>query len=141
MENIIHVLDINTSAEKIYKALNTEEGLSSWWTSQVFYEDTTEGPIHFAFMGEFNPVMKVAKSNFPSFIQWECIKGVPAWENDSIYFELTPHNDGTTVKFVHNLSNELLEEQSGRFNYIWAYYLQSLRLFCEEGKGNPFSLT
>ena len=140
MKKIIHVLDIHAPAEKIFHSLNTEEGLSQWWTSKVFYEDAKEGPIHFAFMGDFNPVMKVIETKAPNLIHWECIKGVPAWQNDTLIFQLTPHNDGTTVKFIQVFSNELIEDQAGRFNYIWAYYLQSLRLYCEEGKGNPFSI-
>lgn len=138
MQYITHVLDIQVPQEKILHALNTEEGLSKWWTSKVFFEDDSNGPIHFAFMGEFNPIMEVEVSD--NEIKWKCISGVPAWQNDDLRFQLFPNKEGTTVQFTHNFSNDLTDEQTGRFNYIWGYYLQSLRLYCEQGQGNPFTL-
>lgn len=138
MQNIIHVLDIQAPQDKILHALNSEEGLSQWWTKKVFFEDNSNGPIHFAFMGDFNPIMIV--ENTENEVVWKCIDGVPAWKNDELKFQLQLHNDGTTVQFTHHLTNDLNDEQIGRFNYIWGYYMQSLRLYCEEGKGNPFEI-
>ena len=138
MQYITHVLDIQVVKDKVIHALNSEEGLSQWWTKKVFFEDNNHGPIHFAFMGDFNPIMAVEQKNDEVF--WKCVDGVPAWKNDELSFKLTPHNEGTTVQFTHRFTNDLNDEQKGRFNYIWGYYLQSLRLYCEQGQGNPFTL-
>jgi hypothetical protein len=67
MKTIIHVTPVKRSPAEVYRALTTQAGLSSWWSTDV-----------------------------------------------------------------------TAEPRVGSVNFNWGFYLDSLRLYCEEGKGKPF---
>ena len=37
--DLIHRIDIAAPAEKIYRAITTEEGIKAWWTTDVKMDD------------------------------------------------------------------------------------------------------
>jgi hypothetical protein len=40
--------------------------------------------------------------------------------------------------FIQSYSRELDDVQYGIYNFNWGFYLDSLRMYCEEAKGKPF---
>ena len=49
MSNIRHLLTIKAPAEKIFKAITTEVGLSNWWTTAVQATPKEGAELEFGF--------------------------------------------------------------------------------------------
>lgn len=138
MKKIIHFVRIHATPEKVYRALTTEEGLSQWW-STVVNVDQANAVVHFRFAGDFNPEMKVTKAEVSRLVEWSCVGGHDNWKDNSFSFELREVGGETGLMFVQLYAQELSDEVYGTYNYNWGYYLQSLKLLCETGKGTPFN--
>ncbi len=138
MKKIIHVVHINKTANQVYKAITTAEGLSSWWSTQVTSEEKVGGMIDFTFRGDFNPDMKITMMIPPKEVGWECIAGHDKWQDNTFSFELEESNGSTQLKFTQHYTRELSDEDYGIYNFNWGYYLHSLKEYCETGQGKPF---
>ena len=137
MKKIIHFLRIHASPESVFHAITTEAGLSSWWSTAVSI-DQADSVISFRFAGDFNPVMKVTKLEANRLVEWSCIAGHDNWQDNTFSFELGEISGETNLMFVQVYAQELSDEVYGTYNFNWGYYLQSLKLLCETGKGTPF---
>jgi hypothetical protein len=53
-----------------------------------------------------------------------------------------PHHDDddgqTRLRFWQDYAVELDDDAYGIYNFNWGYYLESLRLYCTTGMGQPF---
>jgi uncharacterized protein YndB with AHSA1/START domain len=134
MQEIIHTVEVAASPEAVDRAITTEEGLSGWWTKQVRKEGDR---IRFTFEKGFNPVIGVEQHEPGKLVSWST-ESEP-WTGSSIRFELAEREGKTGLLFRHRYAQELPDEMFGVFNFNWAYYLESLRLFCETGAGKPFA--
>jgi hypothetical protein len=134
---IIHVFEIKTAAGVVIKALSTIDGLSSWWTTNTKGTPEKDGVIQFRFANVFKPDMKVAESS-QMLVKWKCIDGEKDWLNDTFTFSLEQKSETVKVTFTQEYQNPISDETYGRFNYNWGYYLHSLKMYCETGKGAPF---
>ena len=140
MKKIIHFLRIHAAPESVFNAITTEAGLSSWWSTAVSI-DQTDSVIHFRFAGDFNPDMKVTKIEANRLVEWSCTAGHDNWQENTFSFELREISSETNLMFVQVYAQELSDEVYGTYNFNWGYYLQSLKLLCETGKGTPFKAT
>ncbi len=60
MKTIHHVIDIDASVSRAWPALTDQDGLASWWSTQVSTPPAAVGvEVHFTFGGDFNPVMLI----------------------------------------------------------------------------------
>jgi uncharacterized protein YndB with AHSA1/START domain len=134
MREIIHSVEVAADAEVLDEAITTREGLSQWWTKKV---EKDGDRIRFTFEKGFNPVMRVEQHEPGKVVAWST-ESEP-WTESSIRFELAEREGKTGVLFRHQYAHELPDEMFGVFNFNWAYYLESLRLFCETGSGKPFT--
>ena len=135
---IIHVLSIQASKQTVYKAITTQEGLSSWWTIDVKATPQEGSIINFRFHGTFNPDMKIRKLEENGRIEWECVDGAKEWMGSKFVFELSEQDDRTQLKFVQEYDKKISDEAYGVYNFNWGWYLQSLKDYCESGRGKPF---
>ena len=134
---ILHVLYVGSSLESVKKSLTTLEGLASWWTKDVTGSPEVGGIIQFRFADVFRPDMKVIQSN-DSLVQWQCVTGEKDWAGDIFTFSYNYKGKSVSLTFNQEYANEITDEQYGTFNFNWGYYLHSLKLFCETGKGTPW---
>ena len=139
MKKIIHVLYINSDQTDVFNAISTGKGLSKWWTTKVSAEERLGGIVDFTFRGDFNPDMKILVLNPPTEVRWECVSGHEPWQDNKFSFELSETNAGTQLKFTQDYSKEISDESYGIYNFNWGYYLQSLKDYCESGKGKPYA--
>lgn len=139
MQKIIHVLQIHTKPEKVFKAIATAEGLSNWWSTKVKAEEKIGGFVDFTFVADFNPDMKITALDEPREVRWECVAGHDKWQDNRFSFTLTENENGTQLKFIQEYANEISDIDYGTYNFNWGYYLHSLKEYCETGRGKPFS--
>jgi uncharacterized protein YndB with AHSA1/START domain len=136
MSIIKHLLHINTSTEKVYQALTTLDGLSSWWTTETHGDTNLNGTIQFRF-GDMGPDMKVVALEPNQSVVWECVAGADDWIGHQFRFDLDTNDGKTRVCFQQSEWTE-----TGDFyascNFSWGRYLESLRQYCQTGKGEAF---
>jgi uncharacterized protein YndB with AHSA1/START domain len=139
MKTILHVSDIGASSEEVFRALTSIEGLGAWWTIEVQGDPGPSGVIDFTFAGDFNPSMRVTGYDVPSSVAWICIGGVTQWADNTFRFALEDRDGMTRLRFRQEYATELSDDEYGSYNYNWGYYLESLRLYCEQGRGKPYA--
>jgi hypothetical protein len=90
------------------------------------------------FLGDFHPDMEITALEEPSLVKWRCVSGHDNWKDNEFQFRLDDSSDATRLMFIQSYSRELDDVQYGIYNFNWGFYLDSLRLYCEESKGKPF---
>ena len=136
MIDIVHRISINASAEKVFLAVSTVDGLKGWYTTQVDGVSQEGKQLIFRFP-ENGPVMEVLELMPNEFVKWKCIDGVDDWKNTILTFEMENQDGATELYFAQSG----WEEQSNFFahcNTKWALFMLSLKEFCESGEGHPF---
>ena len=134
--SIKHLFHINSPKEKVYEAITSLKGLSNWWTTNVTGGTDPGQILQFRF-GEFGNDLKVTSLMPNESVTWECVAGAPDWIGTKITFNLDTNDGKTRVRFEHSGWKE-----TGDFYaavcFSWARYLESLRQFCQTGKGEAF---
>jgi uncharacterized protein YndB with AHSA1/START domain len=137
----LHRIGIKASAEKVYRALATIEGLAGWWTVNVAGDEKAGGKISFTFReisGEVKGmmVMEVKELSPGKQVTWICREGPPEWIGTEISYQLYEVDGQTIIVFHHNSWRQEVEFM-GHCSMKWAVFLLSLREFVETGKGRP----
>src|SRR5262249_53144545 len=139
MRQIIHAVHIHAGPPAVYRALTTAEGLRGWWSDTVDVEEGLNGVIRFTFAGDFHPQMKQIALAPDREVRWQCIAGHANWQDNTFRFSLEPRGGETLLMFLQDYARELSDEVYGTYNFNWGYYLNSLKQFCESGRGTPFA--
>ena len=137
MPDIKHYLVINSQSQKIYQAITTRTGIAGWWTPQTEIGNNVGDINIFDFGDRYHNEMKIIDLQTNKRIKWKCFVGDNEWIGTNFIFELEEKNNETVLRFAH--SN--WKEETDFFascNFQWAYYLRSLKQYCETGKGTPF---
>jgi uncharacterized protein YndB with AHSA1/START domain len=141
MVNIIHRIGIKATANKVYNALATVEGLSAWWTEEVEGSAEAGGNLQFTFRAEGGDIkgqmrMEVKELHPQQSVRWQCVEGPAEWIGTSITFDLSVQDGQTIVLFGHRDWREEVEFMA-HCSTKWAVFLLSLRDYVETGKGKP----
>ena len=140
MADVLHILEIAVPPEKVYKALTEEEGIKSWYTLDAKIEPKIGSTAEFGFYNRAS----VAKARIERLepykqITWRYIDGPGEFLDSVVSFNLTVSSAGIILRFKHTGINGTTEDFFAHVNYSWAYYLTSLKLYLETGKGTPHS--
>jgi uncharacterized protein YndB with AHSA1/START domain len=141
MADIIHRIGIRASADLVYKAISTTDGLAHWWTEDVKGDSAIGRNIEFTFKtveGELKGGMKmqVQELNAQTKVRWRCVDGPPEWVGTDVTFDLSEQGDQTIVIFGHRNWREPVEFMA-HCSMKWAVFLLSLREYVETGAGKP----
>ncbi|HYI77990.1 MAG TPA: SRPBCC domain-containing protein, partial [Chryseolinea sp.] len=79
MPSIHHELLIVASAEKVYSAITSQEGLSSWWTPGVNVKHEVDSIAHFPFGTDYFKEMKITELKPSKLVKWTCVAGADEW--------------------------------------------------------------
>jgi uncharacterized protein YndB with AHSA1/START domain len=131
------LMHINSTKEKVFKALTESNELSEWYTTVV------NGKF------ELNEIISFEFVNFAKFK----FKVIAIIQNESVYLEIVEsefsnvghimkydldENDGKTrVRYTYEGFDEM-DDSYANMNYSSAKYLESLRQYCQTGKGEAF---
>src|SRR2546426_2426364 len=105
--DLIHRISIAAPAEKIYRALTTEEGIKGWWTTDVKMDAHAGGKAVFGFQNHSVVFeMRVERLTPPSLVGWKCEhSNSPDWIGTTQEFRLESPPGGTDgevlLKFCH----------------------------------------
>ena len=139
MKKIMHTVDIpDASPEEVYEAITSQAGLSGWWTTKVKAAENVGGIIDFTFGAAFNPDMEITALERPELVAWKCVGGHDPWQDNTFRFDIEPRDEGAILFFTQVYAQELSDEDYGRYNFNWGYYLESLRRLVQTGRGSPY---
>lgn len=141
MVNIIHRVGIKAPISKVYGALATVDGVSSWWTKNTTGVSEPGGTMTLDFLtpsGERIGGMKmeVTKLEPDREVRWRFREGPQEWIGTEAVFTLSQVDGYTIVNFGH-LGWQKTVEFMGHCSTKWATFLLSLRDLVETGKGRP----
>ena len=139
MKKIIHVVSIDAFRNEIFSAVWTGQGLSSWWSTRVEASERVGGKIRFTFTDDFHPVMEVTDMKTNASIEWKCTAGHDPWRDNTFTFALEDVDGRARLTFIQEYAKELSDVEYGIYNFNWGYYLNSLKQYCETGRGTPFA--
>ena len=150
MATLYHQVWIHASAARVYEAISTAEGLSSWWgphesteTSAGLVVSHNPGPQHGVVR------LKVLERVPNKRVEWECVSTHPrsspasAWTGTRFIWELSERSnvaaqsgfgqngDRITVLDFRHAGYDEHSEYFGRNNFAWAGVLQNLKQVCE----------
>jgi uncharacterized protein YndB with AHSA1/START domain len=137
MAEIRHILVINVSPEKVFRAVTEQEGLSSWWTNETIAKSDVGSVVEFRFGDRYHLKMQIMQIDKNRRLEWECLKGDDEWVGTSFIFDLERDKNSTKLRFTHGNWRQQTDFLDS-CNYQWGYYLRSLKMYCETGEGTPF---
>ena len=135
MATIYHQVGIKAPVEKIFNAIATLQGVSSWWTL-TSGDPTLEGELTFSF-GEHDVFAKVTAYENNKHVEWTVQGEEGEWLNTRICFDLDEKQDQVMVNFQHadwKEATDFLAHCSTK----WAMFLLSLKKYVETGTGMSF---
>jgi len=138
MPDILHRVFIKSTPERVYQAVASEKGLSSWWTSQTRFQAEVGTTAAFRFGdGRVGPDMEIVALIPEEYAEWRCVRGVPEWVNTRITFSIRPHAQGVLLLFGHRDWDKPTEFFM-HCNTKWGFFLgTSLKQYLETGQGQP----
>jgi len=158
MANIHHQLVIGATAEKVYNAITTQEGLAGWWTPEATAKPAIDSVARFPFGPDYAKEMKIVELKPSALVKWNCIKGVDEWVGTNLSFQLHPGDKNTLSRSFPEVGGQIAQSKFetgtlllfhhddwkayttmyGECNYTWGQFMRSLKLYCETGKGRPW---
>lgn len=135
--SIKHLYHIDSSQQKVFEAISTIDGLTNWWTVQTKGDSIIDGKIQFDF-GDFQgPKMKVIELQTNNKLMWKCVESPHGWVGHTFEFFLDENDDKTRIRFTHDGWDEQ-DDFYAMCNFSWGRYLESLRQYCQTGRGEAF---
>jgi hypothetical protein len=82
--------------------------------------------------------MEITALDKPREAAWKSIGGHPTWAGSTFAFKIEAQADGCVLYFRQDSARDVVDEQYGRCNFNWGFYLGSLPLLAETGRGKPY---
>jgi uncharacterized protein YndB with AHSA1/START domain len=139
MPDILHLIKISSTPERVYHALTTPEGVREWWTRDADLDSMAGGMGEFRFYkGHGVTKVRIDELKPPARVAWMVLSAnAPGgWNGTTITFDLRAEGGATVLLFAHR-GFEQANEGYALVNMGWAYFLVSLRQYLEMGKGAP----
>ena len=135
MNTIYQVLQLKgVEVEHLLKAISSEEGFRSWWTTGTHMSG--DGVFEFRFSPDYHKVFRAStvEARKRSYL---CTGGAPEWIGTRMEFEIEPGEEGCVKLHFRHTGWKEQSELFGICSYHWALYLWSLEKYLRTGKGEP----
>lgn len=136
MSEIAFQLDVNADRAALYKALDTHDGLVSWWTTGV---DRKEEILLFDFPGVPEPFQLRRDEHTPDRVAWTSVGAFPPhWRDTTITWELADNPDGPGTRLLFRHSGWRPNDPAlPPAAYTWGQLMVRLKDFAETGTAQP----
>ena len=135
MQDIMHLIRIHASPERVYEAITTADGIRRWWTRDVAIEPKVGAAGEFGFYGKRFVANVIVEVLSPvTDVRWKVTNS--AWQGNDIEFGLKGDGNDTMLLFVHR-GFPLADEKYAAATTRWGFYLLSLKRYLQDGKGTP----
>jgi uncharacterized protein YndB with AHSA1/START domain len=137
MADIFHNFPIEATAEKVFGAISSSDGLDKWWTKGSSVNPVSGG----IYILDFGPgyIWKAVVTEYVKgkVFELKMTEADADWLGTKIGFILMAHQGKTAVNFYHTgwpQKNEHYKISS----YCWAMYLRILKRHLEYGESVPY---
>ncbi|WP_391571693.1 SRPBCC domain-containing protein [Cohnella sp.] len=137
MANIEHLQTVHAPASKVYETLTTAEGLSEIWTNELIVNNQIGFVNEFRFGSDDVTKMKIEELIPNKKVVWHCIDSDAEWIGTMISFAIEEKNGKSFITLRHMNWKEVTPFYRS-CNYNWAFFLYSLKCYCEDGEGIPY---
>jgi len=137
MANIEHLQTVHAPASKVYETLTTAEGLSEIWTNELIVNNQVGFINEFRFGSDDVTKMKIEELIPNKKVVWHCIDSDAEWIGTMISFDIEEKNGKSFITLRHMNWKEVTPFYRS-CNYNWAFFLYSLKCYCEDGEGIPY---
>ena len=135
MPDIMHLIKIHASSERVYEAITTADGIRQWWTRDAAIEPKVGAAGEFGFNGKrFVTKVTVEELTPVTRVRWKVANS--AWQGNDIEFNLKTDGNDTTLLFAHR-GFPRADEGFASATTRWGFYLFSLKRYLQTGKGTP----
>ena len=136
--SLVHQVNIKASPETIYRAVSTQEGLASFWTSDSKAEPKVGSVASFGFGGPTQR-MRIDELTPGKRVKWTGLNDFPNWGDTTVSWDISPADTGeTSVTFRHaNWPEAVTADDLGSINYTWGLIVERLKQYSESGKPVP----
>ncbi len=135
MHDIMHLIKIHASPERIFEAIATADGIRQWWTRDATIEAKLSGAGEFGFYGKrFVAKVTVAELNPARSLRWKVVNA--AWDGIDIAFDLKADGNDTILVFAHR-GFARADEGYASATTRWGFYLLSLKRYLQTRTGMP----
>lgn len=130
-------MHINSPKEKVFKSLTNSNELSKWYTTVVKGEFKLNEIITFEFVNFAEFKFKVIALTQNESVHLKVVESKFDNLGHIMKYDLDENNGKTRVRFTHDGFEEM-DDFYANMNYSSAKYLESLRQYCQTGKGEAF---
>lgn len=135
MHDIMHLVKIHASSERVYQAITTADGIRQWWTRDAAIEAKVGAAGEVGFYGRRFVAKITVEELIPNTrVRWKVTNS--AWEGSDIEFNLKAGGNDTSLVFAHR-GFPRADEGYAAATTRWGFYLLSLKRYLETGKGAP----
>ena len=130
MAEVMHLIKIHASPERVYQALATAQGIRGWWTRDAALDPKIGGAGEFGFYERrFVIKVKIDELKPPKHIAWTAISsGGGVFDGTTIAFDLRPDGSDTGLSLAHRGFKEA-DNNYASATTRWGFYLFSLKRF------------
>jgi len=138
---MLHAVDVDADVDTIHRAVSTQEGEASFWTSDCDVQAVIGSVARFGFPSA--PVdlrMRIDQLD-PHLIRWACLGDFPFWADTTVRWDIRPAATGTgsTVTFRHDgWPDDYPDIEYAKVNYTWGRIVGALKAYAETGTPLPF---
>jgi uncharacterized protein YndB with AHSA1/START domain len=138
MAKMYHGIEIASQPDKVFDAITSQEGLSSWWTTDSLLEKPIVGGIaEFGFNNRAVVFkMRIDKLVASKLVLWKCVEGPKEWKGTRLRWEISKIKNGTDLQFTHSK----WKSTDGYFrmcNSTWGELMYRLKSYLESGRVDP----
>jgi uncharacterized protein YndB with AHSA1/START domain len=138
MARILFEVDVAAGSDRIVEALDTQAGITSWWTADAAFPGGVGSTMTLGFPIAPKPFELRVEEVSTDRVRWRSVGDFPPhWAGTEVVWTLTPNPDGSTkLHFAHNG----WAEDTGPFAmsaYTWGQLLGILKTYAETGAATP----
>ncbi len=139
MADILHDFPINVSAQRVFEAVATPQGLDTWWTLESSGAPQLGNEYVLNFGPEYIWRAAVTKCVPREAFELQLTHADKDWINSRVGFMLEGKEGNTLVHFYHRHWPEA-NAHYRQSTYCWAMYLRVLKRNLEAGEFVPYAM-
>jgi uncharacterized protein YndB with AHSA1/START domain len=139
VSEILTQFDVDAPRAAVWKAITTQDGIRSWWTTHADVPKGVGSVLSLRFPDA--PIswdLRVDEAVENEKLHWHCVGGPPPWVDTDVVFRLTDSPEAETrVLFDHTGWNEA-EDMVRIVTFGWVQMFLQLKGYLETGRAQPF---
>jgi len=132
---------LHASADRVFTALATADGVRSWWTDRISGTAGLGGVLRLEFAGLDEHIdLRLDELRPGTAVVWTCLEHteLAEWNGTRIMFSLTAAGQSGCVLDFRHVGLTPIRDCYEDCTVGWDHFLASLATYVEHGRGTPF---